>query len=351
MSLDLSKKGKQFLTGAEVVVQAAIDAGATMMFGYPITPGTEILSHWIKTAQVNKNLKYLQTEDEIAAGFAVCGSVMAGEKAFTATAGPGTTLMQDAMSMADGMRLPFVAIIVQRGGPSSGTVIYSQQEVNLAIHGGNGEGLRLVYSPSSLSELYEHTRLAFNNAWKYNFPTVVLSDGFLMKTRQTVDLNFEIENVKSEAFVSENTQKNIRNIYTFEEELGEKLAQDKKDFEKMAEEVVKVVSCKVVSCETLIVAHGIVAGAAKMAVDELQKQGRKVGLFRPITLSPFPKDELNKLAREVKKIFIVESSMGQLRDLVKQNLEVNVPVDGLYKPAEGIEADEITQKLTEINRN
>lgn len=343
-------KEKQFLTGAEVVVQAAIDAGATMMYGYPITPGTEILSHWIKTAQANKNLRYLQTEDEIAAGFAVCGSVMAGEKAFTATAGPGTTLMQDAMSMADGMRLPFVSIIVQRGGPSSGTVIYSQQEVNLAIHGGNGEGLRLVYSPSSLSELYEHTRLAFNNAWKYNFPTVVLSDGFLMKTRQTVDLNFEIENVKSEAFVSENTQKNIRNIYTFEEELGCKLAVDSKDFQTMAGDVVRSESycgenCRMQNSEcridTLIIAHGIVAGAAKMAVDELQKMGKKVGLFRPITLSPFPKDELNKLASQVKKIFVVESSMGQLRDLVKQNLEVCVPVDGLYKPAEGIESEEI----------
>ena len=355
-------KEKQFLTGAEVVVQAAIDAGATMMFGYPITPGTEILSHWIKTAQVNKNLRYLQTEDEIAAGFAVCGSVMAGEKAFTATAGPGTTLMQDAMSMADGMRLPFVAIVVQRGGPSSGTVIYSQQEVNLAIHGGNGEGLRLVYSPSTLSELYECTRLAFNNAWKYNFPTVVLSDGFLMKTRQTVDLNFTIENFKAEPFVSENTQKNIRNIYTFEEELGDKLAQDKKDFEKMADEVVKFESyfgtrnkkqetgniqypISNIQFDELIVSHGIVAGAAKMAVDELQKQGKKVGLFRPITLSPFPKDELNKLASQVKKIFVVESSMGQLRDLVKQNLEVGVKVEGLYRPAEGIESEEIINSL------
>ena len=333
-----------------MVVQAAIDAGATMMFGYPITPGTEILSHWIKTAQVNKNLRYLQTEDEITAGFAVCGSVMAGEKAFTATAGPGTTLMQDAMSMADGMRLPFVAIVVQRGGPSSGTVIYSQQEVNLAIHGGNGEGLRLVYSPSSLSDLYEHTRLAFNNAWKYNFPTVVLSDGFLMKTRQTVDLNFVIENFKAEAMVSENTQKNIRNIYTFEEELGSKLAIDSKDFQIMAGDVVMSESYFGINYklqitnykfDELIIAHGIVAGAAKMAVDEMQKQGKKVGLFRPITLSPFPKDELNKLASQVKKIFVVESSMGQLRDLVKQNLEVNVPVDGLYKPAEGIESEEI----------
>jgi len=353
---------KQFMTGAEVVVQAAIDAGATMMYGYPITPGTEILTGWIKRAESSDGkLKYLQTEDEIAAGFAVCGSVIAGEKAFTATAGPGTTLMQDAMSMADGMRLPFVSIIVQRGGPSSGTVIYSQQEVNLAIHGGNGEGLRIVYSPSNLQELYEYTRLAFNNAWKYRFPAVVLSDGFLMKTKQDVDieeLRNKIENVKSEAMVSEQTQKNIRNIYSFEEELHDKLMVDKKDFEKMADEVVKVESyfgtrnkiqdtnniqypISNIRVDELIVGHGIVAGAVKEAVDELQKQGKKVGLFRPITLSPFPKDELNKLASQVKKIFVVESSMGQLRDLVKQNLGVDVEVDGLYKPAEGIESEEI----------
>jgi len=352
------EKTKQFLTGSEVVVRACVDAGAKMMFGYPITPGTEILSHWIKEAQIDKSLKYLQTEDEIAAGFCMCGAVMAGEKTFTATAGPGTVLMQDALSMADGMRLPVVVVVVQRGGPSSGTVIYSQQEVNLAIHGGNGEGLRLVYSPSNLIELYEHTRLAFNNAWKYNFPTIVLSDGFLMKTRQLVDLDFKIKNFSAEPIISENTQKNIRNIYTFEEELGEKLAQDKKDFEKMASEVVKVVSYlpdmpdgkswqagKVVNCETLIIAHGIVAGAAKEAVDELQKAEKKVGLFRPITLSPFPAKELNELARQVKKIWVVESSMGQLRDLVKQNLEVAVEIGGLYKPAEGIETEEIVKLL------
>ena len=351
-------RSKQFLTGAEVVVQAAIDAGATMMYGYPITPGTEILTGWIRRAEnSNGQLRYLQTEDEIAAGFAVCGAVMAGEKAFTATAGPGTTLMQDGMSMADGMRLPFVAIVVQRGGPSSGTVIYSQQEVNLAIHGGNGEGLRVVYSPSNLAELYEHTRLAFNNAWKYKFPAVVLSDGFLMKTRQTVDLNFDIEDVEPEATVSEKTQKNIRNIYSFEEELGSKLAIDSKGFQIMAGDVARsesycgndcrlqIAECRI---DKFVIAHGIVAGAAKMAVDELQKMGRKVGLFRPITLSPFPKKELNEALRQAqgKKIFIVESSLGQLRDLVKQNLEVDVEVDGLYKPAEGIEAEEIVKLLT-----
>jgi 2-oxoglutarate ferredoxin oxidoreductase subunit alpha len=332
---------KQFLTGHQVVVQACIDAGATHMFGYPITPGTEILTGWIKRAQENKDMHYLQTEDEIAAGFMVAGAVMAGEKAFTATAGPGTTLMQDAMSMADAMRLPFVIIVGQRGGPSSGTVIYSQQEVNLAIHGGNGEGLRLVYSPSSVKELYRVTRLAFNNAWKYRFPTVVLTDGYLLKTKQGVELESSIENIEATPLVSDKTQKNIRNIYTFEEELNEELGKQKNDFDTMAKEATESESYHVENCEELIVAHGIVAAAAKDAIDELQTQGKKVGLFRPITLSPFPKEELNKLAKQVKRIVIAESSMGQLRDLVKQNLEVDVKIEGLYKPAVGIETEEI----------
>ena len=340
---------KQFLTGAEVVVQACIDAGATQMYGYPITPGTEVLTGWIKEAEKSEGQRmYLQTEDEIAAGFALAGAVMGGKKAFTATAGPGTTLMQDAMSMADGMRLPFVAIIVQRGGPSSGTVIYSQQEVNLAIHGGNGEGMRLVYSPSNLEELYELTRLTFNNAWKYRFPSVLLSDGFLMKTRQSVELNFEIENIEPTALVSSESQKNIRNIYSFEEELRSELEDQEKDFNKMAEEVTKFENYKTEDCDELIIAHGIVAGAVKEAIEELESQGKKVGLFRPITLSPFPKDELNNLASQVKRIFVVESSMGQLRDLVKQNLDskISIEIDGLYRPAVGIESEEIIKAIT-----
>ena len=335
------ENNKQFLTGHEVVVQACIDADATHMFGYPITPGTEILSGWIKKCQDNKDLHFLQTEDEIAAGFTECGALMAGSKSFTATAGPGTVLMQDAMGMADGMRLPFVTIIAQRGGPSSGTVIYSQQEVNLAIHGGNGEGLRIVYSPSTVEELYVLTRKTFNVAWEYRFPSVLLTDGYLLKTKQDVVLNFVGENVEPKPLVSEHTQKNIRNIYTFEQELMDELTNQKQDFDEMAKEVTEFESYKVESCDELIIAHGIVGAAARDAVDELKKQGKNVGLFRPITLSPFPKDELNKLCKQVKKIMIVESSMGQLKDLVKQNLDTQVEIDGLYKPAVGIETEEI----------
>ncbi|PIX29925.1 ferredoxin oxidoreductase, partial [Candidatus Berkelbacteria bacterium CG_4_8_14_3_um_filter_42_13] len=125
-----------------------------MFFGYPITPATEILEGWIKTAEGDKTLNYLQTEDEIAAGFGVIGAILGGKKAFTATAGVGHVLMQDPISMAESERLPFVGIIVQRGGPSTGTVIFSQQEVDLAALGGNGDGLRIVYSAGSVSEVY-----------------------------------------------------------------------------------------------------------------------------------------------------------------------------------------------------
>src|SRR3990172_8074719 len=161
---------KELLIGDEVLVKAALKVGATMMTGYPITPATEIMMAWAKTASKNKDLIFLQTEDEMSAGFALIGAILAGKKAFTASAGPGNVLLQDPFSMAENMRLPIVAFIMQRGGPSTGTVIYSQQEVNLTCFGGNGEGLRIVYSPSNHQDLYDYGIKVFNTAWKYLFP-------------------------------------------------------------------------------------------------------------------------------------------------------------------------------------
>ena len=128
------------------------------------------MHYW--TLQIPKyGRKFLQTEDELSAGFTTVGGVLAGLKAFTATAGPGNTLMQEPMSMAEMMRLPVVTIVQQRGGPSTATVIYSQQEVTMTTQGGNGEGIRIVYSPSNHQELFDYTLKAFNTAWKYRFPT------------------------------------------------------------------------------------------------------------------------------------------------------------------------------------
>ena len=155
----------------------------------------EILQGWIVAAETDDSLKYLQTEDETSAGFAVCGALLAGTKAFTATAGPGTILMQDPLSMAENLRLPFVSIIMQRGGPSTGTVNFSQQEVNLSAFGGNGDGLRFVYSASTVEEMYTLTIKAFSTAWRYRFPTFVLGDGHLAKMRMKANLTKPINSV------------------------------------------------------------------------------------------------------------------------------------------------------------
>ncbi len=334
---------KEFLAGYELVVKACLEAGATQMYGYPITPATEILSNWIKQTTKKNKLSYLQTEDEIAAGFGVCGAVLAGKKAFTATAGPGTVLMQDALSMAEGMRLPFVAIIAQRGGPSSGTVIYSQQEVVLTTHGGNGEGLRIVYSPSTGKELYYLTREIFNKAWQYRFPGIVLTDGFLLKTKQVVSLDKnKIKNIKAQPVFNLKYYKNIRNIYTVEEELMAVLQTYKKDFDKAKKDLIKYKVLNNKQAKILVIAHGLVGAVTEEAVKQFNKeQSNLLSFFRPISLQPFPDRVLNKLAEKVDKIIVVESSLGQLANLVKQNLKFNVPIKGLYKPAVGIEVREI----------
>ena len=156
---------RYFMTGNEVVAYAAVMANADIMYGYPITPQNEIMHYWTRMAP-KYGKEFLQTEDELSAGFTTVGGVLAGRKAFTATAGPGNTLMQEPISMAEAMRLPIVVAVQQRGGPSTATVIYSQQEVTMTTIGGNGEGFRIVYSTSTHQELYDYTIKAFNTAWK-----------------------------------------------------------------------------------------------------------------------------------------------------------------------------------------
>lgn len=141
-------KQKAFMTGNEVVAWSALAAGADIMYGYPITPQNEIMHYWTRLAPQYER-QFLQTEDELSAGFTTLGAALAGKKAFSATAGPGNTLFQEPVSMAEMMRIPTVMAITQRGGPSTATVIYSQQEATMTSYGGNGEGFRIVYSTST----------------------------------------------------------------------------------------------------------------------------------------------------------------------------------------------------------
>jgi len=349
---------KELLTGNQAVVKGVLAAGAEMCTGYPITPTTEIIEEWAKEASQNPKLKFLQTEDEMSAGFSMIGGILAGKKAFTATAGPGNVLMQDAFAMAESMRLPTVAFINQRGGPSTGTVIYSQQEVNLTCFGGNGEGLRIVYSLGNVQEMFDYAIKAFNIAWKHRFPTFVLSDGYNAKTLTEIETynpeEKQIEMIPATAYLlnekkEPNTYINIRNTYNLETELYAALEAHHEAYKSIITEVVEYDDYHTLDAEIVIFAHGIVSSSAKLAVDILRAEGKKVGLFRPITLRPFPRQSALAVVPNKKAILICESSIWQFERLVKENLYgTTSPIETLQKPAMGIMPEEIIDKVNKI---
>ncbi|MGE5592275.1 MAG: transketolase C-terminal domain-containing protein [Betaproteobacteria bacterium] len=345
---------RRFMTGNEVVAWAALAAGADMMCGYPITPQNEIMHTWAILAK-ERSLGFLQTEDELSAGFATIGAVMAGRKAFSATAGPGNVLMQEPITMAEMMRIPVVWIIQQRGGPSTATVIYSQQEVRLTCFGGNGEGHRIVYSTASHQDLFDYTIKAFATAWRTRFPTFVLGDGYQGKMLEALTLyNPEDRGMPPappEPFVGkpgtpgqDRPPAHFRNTFSIEEELYEALMPNIRDYEEMAPTVMEFEQEGCEDAEVILVAHGIVSRAAREAAETLRARGGvRAGYFRPITLRPFPATALAEAARAARRVLVVESAYGQLAALIREGLYRRADVDvGAYlKPGVGITAEEI----------
>jgi 2-oxoglutarate/2-oxoacid ferredoxin oxidoreductase subunit alpha len=352
---------KAFVTGNETAAWACLAAGADMMFGYPITPQNEIMHYWTRLAPKYER-GFLQTEDELSAGFTVCGSVQAGKKAFTATAGPGNVLMQEPFGMAEAMRLPLLAIIQQRGGPSSGTVVYSQQEVTLTTFGGNGEGMRIVYSTATHQEIYDYIIKGFNTAWKYRFPVFILGDGYQAKMREPMEMydpeDRGIEMVKPypliglEGKISEGrAPQHLCNIYSLEEELYEVVIKMAAEYEALQDKIVEYDEKYCDDADIIVVSHGVVSRAADDAVKILRAQGIKAGYFRPITLRPFPAKQLRAAIAKngAKKLLIAESAYGQLDRLTKQEIfGETVKIENLFMPGVGIIDYDIISKVKSV---
>ena len=347
---------KMFLTGNEVLAYAANAAEAEFMYGYPITPQNEIMHTWCKLLP-KMEAGFLQTEDEISAGFSTIGGILAGKRAFTATAGPGNVIMQDAQSMAEMMRIPFVCAVMQRGGPSTATVIYAQQGTRLTCFGGNGEGFRVVYSTAGHQDLYDYMIKAFNTAWTYRFPTYVLADGYQGKMREPVMLydpaSRGIKMVPTEKYLLadgkigvDRKSAHMRNTYNMEEELMEVLEGYQKDYDKMAEEIAEYKEYKADDAEILIIAHGIVARSAVTAIDQLRAKGIKVGLFRPITIRPLAVKPLREAVKRAKQVLFTESANGQLAQMVLEKLYgLQTPYSTLFKMGVGVTGDDIVNKV------
>ena len=357
MEKPITKEHRAYMTGNEVVAWAALAAEADIMYGYPITPQNEIMHYWTRLyEQYGHN--FLQTEDETSAGFTTLGGVMAGKRAFTGTSGPGNMLMQESMCMAEMMRLPVVCIVQQRGGPSTATVIYSQQETTLTCFGGNGEGFRIVYSTCDHQELFDYTIKAFNAAWTHYFPVFVLGDGYQAKMREPVTLydplSRGIRMVLTKPMIGlpgtpgvDRDPSQLRNTYNTEEELFAVVSELNEAYQNVAPQVVEYQTYDCDDAEYLIIAHGIVTRTAQAAVKALRANGIKAGHFRPVTVRPFAAESLRPIADRAKKILVAESALGQLRRIVADGIYgCATPIETLYKPGEGIYTEEIVAKVS-----
>ena len=352
----ITKDTKMFMTGNEVIAYAAVAAKAEYMYGYPITPQNEIMHTWCKLLPKTE-AGFLQTEDEISAGFSTIGGILAGKKAFTATAGPGNVIMQDAMSMAEMMRIPFVCAVMQRGGPSTATVIYAQQETTLTCFGANGEGFRIVYSPSGHQELYDYMIKSFNMAWTYKFPTFLLADGYQGKMREPVTL-YDPDERGMELVPATPTLRgpgvagvdrkpvHIRNTYNLEEELMEELDGYKAEFDRITPLIAEYKEYKADDADVLIIAHGIVSRSAITAIDALREKGIKAGLYRPVTIRPLAVEPLRAAVARAKKVLFTESADGQLARMVLEKLYgLTTPYETLFKMGVGVTGDDIINKV------
>ncbi len=262
--------------------------------------------------------------------------------------------------MAEMMRIPFVCAVMQRGGPSTATVIYAQQETRLTCFGGNGEGFRIVYSTAGHQDLYDYMIKAFNTAWKYRFPTFMLADGYQGKMREPVTLydpasrGIKMEPtpafLRAEGKIDVDRKANhMRNTFNLEEELMEVLDSYQAEFDRISPEIEEYLEYKAEDAEILIIAHGIVARSAMTAVDELRAKGIKAGLFRPITLRPLAVKPLRAAVQRAKQVLFTESANGQLAQMVLEKIYgLQTPYSTLFKMGVGVTGDDIVQKVEQM---
>ena len=338
------------MSGNEVVVWAALACGAEFLCGYPITPQNEIMHFWSRLAP-RYGRQFLQTEDELSAGFAALGGIMAGARCFSATAGPGTVLFQEPLSMAEMMRLPLVLVVQQRGGPSTATVIYSQQEVFLTAFGGNGEGLRVVYAPGSHQEMYDYTIKAFTTAWQYRFPTLVLGDGYQAQMKEALTLYDPLARglEPAPAFPMiggaglpgvDREPAHWRNAFSVEEELFDALRPMIIDYYSAVPFLTEKEEGFLEGAEMIIIAHGIVGRTVRAAVKESEGKRFSCRFFPPADLTPLSGRRFKENRLFMPPSFYCGIGLGQLAKLVRMAIggtqEEEVEIYTYFRPGLGI---------------
>jgi 2-oxoglutarate ferredoxin oxidoreductase subunit alpha len=371
----------KLLQGNEACAEGALYAGCTFFAGYPITPSTEV-AEYLARALPKIGGAFLQMEDEIAAMAAVIGGSLAGKKTLTATSGPGFSLKQENLGFAALTEIPCVVVNVMRGGPSTGVPTGpGQSDIMQCKWGTHGDHPVICLTPAYVQEIFSETVRAFNLSEKYRTPVIIAFDEIVGHMREKIEIPdkgaLQIENrprptCKPDEYLPYDDSKGdippmanffegyryhvtglnhgpdgfpvnaSPRIHTDELRLMRKVEQNKKDIIRYEEYLMK-------DAEVAVFAYGVSGRSGKTAVEMARAEGIKAGLFRPLTIWPFPDDEVSAVSSRVKGIIVPELSLGQIIFEVERCAKGRCKVEGIYRvDGDPITPAQILAKIKEV---
>jgi 2-oxoglutarate ferredoxin oxidoreductase subunit alpha len=345
---------KQLLKGNQAFAEAAIRAGCEGFFGYPITPSTEFLEHMAKRMP-ELGRAFVQAESEIGAINMVYGAACTGKRVMTASSSPGISLMMEGISYIAGTEIPAVVVNVMRGGPGLGNIAPSQADYYQMVKGGgHGDYFPIVLAPASVQEAIDLISLAFDLADKYRSLVHVIVDGNIGQMMEPAELppmrplpkdapEWAVTGAKGRP------TRFLSSIYIDpkdEEITNIRLIRRWMEIEKNE---VRYKEYFMGDAEIVVIGFGTAGRVASSAVRIARAEGIKVGLFRPITLAPIPKKQIEKISRRVKRILVVEMNSGMMLDDIKTIVQGRVPVE-FYGRLGGVTPfpDEILEEIHRV---
>ena len=327
---------KILMKGNEAIAEAAIRAGATNYFAYPITPQTEV-AEYLSRRMPEVGGVFLQAESEVAVGNILFGAAATGKRVFTSSSSPGISLMQEAISYIAGAQLPCVFINIMRGGPGLGGILPAQSDYWQSVKGGGHGDYRLfVLAPSSIQEAVDLMIDAFDIAEKYRNPVMIIGDGMIGQMMEPVEFPDDVDKgdpKANEEWAATGAKgrkpRIIKSLHLDPQKLEDNSFLLHEKYERMKEEDVRYENYRISKKnKLLVVSYGTMARICQTAIDELEEEGISVGLFRPITLFPYPekelRDEVDK--KNIESVLTIEMSCGQMVEDVERIVAGTKPV-------------------------
>lgn len=323
---------RELMKGNEAIAEAAIRAGLQAYFGYPITPQTELLE-WMARRMPELGRAFVQAESELGAINMVYGAACTGARVMTSSSSPGLSLMMEGISYIAGTEVPVVLVNVMRGGPGLGNIAPAQSDYNQMVHGGgHGDYRSIVLAPSNVQEAIDLTVLSFDLAEKYRAITVLLLDGSLgqmmepaelpeMKPLRTTFPSWAVSGAKGRE------RNMLSSIYLNPAEEEETNLRLLRRWQEVEANEVRYKEYFMEDARFAVVGFGSSGRVALSAVRAARAEGIPVGLFRPITLAPFPVKQLAELSKKVEGMLVVEMNSGQMLEDVRLSAAGRTPVE------------------------